>query len=275
MAKRISQLAQITASQIAQTDLVPVVDVSAGQTKYSTVKDLTGLPDLGWTATGESLSYSSWDSARRIGVITVPTDATTKYNPKMRVRFSQTTGGTKYGIITYVTATTLTVHFPSGTTLANEAITSPVYSPLDTPVGFPSNPNSWMLSFESGSTTAQTSPTGSLWYNTGSPLIALGAGNWRVRGRAAFQLTGAVPELLSALSTSSSSPSHNMAVIRDYQASRSVPTLNTHTHLLDVDLSANGTVYIIYKSPNGGTFDNRGDTGTPHVTRIEAVTNYL
>lgn len=137
MGKRISQLTQITAAQLAQTDLVAVVDVSAGQTKYATIKDLTGLPDIGWTSTGESWTYSSYNSTLHTGVITVPTDATTKYGVDMWVRFSQTTGGTKYGRITAVTATTLTVQFPNSVTLANEAITSPVYSSAYAPVGAP------------------------------------------------------------------------------------------------------------------------------------------
>ena len=89
MSKRISQLTQLTAAQLASNDILAIVDVSAGQTKYITVKDLTGLPDFGWTATGESWAYSSWDSTTRIGVITVPTDATIKYTPKNRVRLAR------------------------------------------------------------------------------------------------------------------------------------------------------------------------------------------
>lgn len=135
MGKRTSQLTQLTAAQVAQGDFLPIVDVSAGQTKYVTVKDLTGLPDFGWTATGESWAYSSFNTTTRVGVITVPTDATTKYNAEMWVRLTQTTGGTKWGKILSVTATTLTVYFGSSYTLNNEAITSPVYSPLAVPVG--------------------------------------------------------------------------------------------------------------------------------------------
>ena len=135
MGKRTSQLTQLTAAQVAQGDFLPIVDVSAGQTKYVTVKDLTGAPDFGWAATGESWAYSSFNTTTRVGVITVPTDATTKYNAEMWVRFTQTTGGTKYGKILSVTATTLTVYFGSSYTLNNEAITSPVYSPLAVPVG--------------------------------------------------------------------------------------------------------------------------------------------
>lgn len=137
MAKRISQLTQLTSSQVAQTDQVPIVDVSAGQTKYITVKDLTGLPDLGWTATGESWSYSSYSSVTHIGVITVPTDATTKYYKGMKIKITQTTGGTKYGEVVAVTATTLSVQWEQSKTLANEAITSPQYSSVESPAGMP------------------------------------------------------------------------------------------------------------------------------------------
>lgn len=135
MAKRISQLTQITAAQLATTDLVPVVDVSAGQTKYATIKDLTGLPDFGWSATGESWSYSSYNSSTKIGVISVPSDATTKYNAGMRVRITQATGGTKTGEIVAVSSTTISVYFNSYT-LNNEAITSPQYSSGSAPLGF-------------------------------------------------------------------------------------------------------------------------------------------
>ena len=140
MGKRISQLTQLTAANIAQTDLIPIVDVSAGATKYATVKDLVGIPDNNWTAAGETWSYSSFSSTTRKGVITVPSDATTKYSVGMWVRFSQTTGGTKWGVITAVTTTTLTVNMFSNQTLANETITTPMFSALNQPYGAPKIP---------------------------------------------------------------------------------------------------------------------------------------
>lgn len=136
MAKRFNQLTQLTAAQVAQNDIIPIRDESAGQTKYITVKDLTGSPDTGWTATGEAWTFSSWTAASFLAVVTVPTDATTKYGIGMYVRFSQATGGTKYGKILAVTATTLTIWMP-GYTLNNETITSPVYSTVNVPVGLP------------------------------------------------------------------------------------------------------------------------------------------
>lgn len=138
MAKRNSQLTELLI--VAQDDYLTIVDTSAGQSKRVSVKNLTGLPDVGWTATGESWSFSSWNSTTRIGVVTVPTDATTKYSVGMWIRIAQTTGGTKYGMINAVTATTLTINFFSIYTLNNEAITSPVYSPLAQPYGAPGLP---------------------------------------------------------------------------------------------------------------------------------------
>lgn len=177
---RISALTELTAAE--QGDQIPIVDVSTGTTKRITVKNLTGLPDLGWTATGESWSYASWDSATRTGTITVPTDATVKYSPAMRVRFSQSTGGTKYGIITKVTATVLTIFFPVGTTLNNEAIYTPVYSGLSIPYGFSRKPYDWSLSLTSTTTRSiSTTSWGSL-----TDALALPIGEWDLSLKAFF-----------------------------------------------------------------------------------------
>ena len=132
MAKRITQLSELTTA--AQDDYIVIVDTSTGTTKKITVKNLTGLPDVGWIASGETWSYSAWNSTLKQATITVPSDATTKYQEDMFIRFAQATGGTKYGKIMSVTSTTLVVYMGSYT-LNNEAISSPVYSPLASPIG--------------------------------------------------------------------------------------------------------------------------------------------
>lgn len=134
--KRLDQLTQLTAAQLSGSDIIGIRDQSAGQTKYITVADLTGLPTLGWIATGESHAFSSFNSATRIGVITVPSDATIKYTPGMKYKFSQTTGGTKFAFIVAVTTTTISLFFSNGITLNNEAITSPVYTTEHAPIGY-------------------------------------------------------------------------------------------------------------------------------------------
>jgi len=114
------------------TDEVPLLQ--GGQLKRVQVKVLTGNPDVGWQGSGESWAFSSYSSTTRRGVVTVPSDATVKYNVGMKVRFSQATGGTKYGRVVAVTSTTLTIFMLNGATLTNETISSPVYSPLAAPV---------------------------------------------------------------------------------------------------------------------------------------------
>lgn len=269
--KRVSQLTETTTP--AAADYIPILQASTNQTKKVSVKNLVGIPDASWTAAGETWAYSSWDSTRRMGVLTVPTDATTKYTRKNRIRIVQATGGTKYGIIHDVTATTLTVHFPSGTTLTNEAITSPYYSPLDSPFGFPTAANSWLLSTVLAATSATTG--NNAWQNTGGVALPLGIGDWQIKAAVSFQLNSAI-EILTALSTSSTTASQNELANRDYNAARNYTYLHTHQYVkLSLPLAAAGSLYVLYKTGAGITYDARGDAATPHVTYIEALTNYL
>lgn len=150
---RISALTELTS--LASNDYIVVLDSSANIAKKITVANAFGLTDYGWTASGETWTYSSYTSSTRIAVVTVPTDATTKYSAGMKVKLTQTTGGTKYGRITAVTATTLSIFMLNSTTLNNEAITAPQYSIADapyapSPVDF-KEPTPWQsVSYSSG-----------------------------------------------------------------------------------------------------------------------------
>lgn len=124
---RISALTEVT--ELASNDYLVVLDASANIAKKVSVANALGIPDFGWTASGESWSYASSTT------ITVPSDATTKYNEGMFVQFTQSTGGTKYAIIVKVETTTLTLGLLGGATLANEAITATYYSIAANPIG--------------------------------------------------------------------------------------------------------------------------------------------
>lgn len=139
MARPIPDLDEMTAAEVATDDSLIIDDTSAGETKRIPVGEMLGIPNLGWTATGETWSFSSFSSTTRFAVITVPSDATAKYSVGMWVRITQVTGGTKFGMITAVTSTTITVNM-FGYTLNNEAISTPYYSPLSTPYGAPALP---------------------------------------------------------------------------------------------------------------------------------------
>lgn len=169
---KISQLD--SESNPTSDDELPMVDQTSGTTKRVALSNLISL--TGWVTAGETWTFSSWDSTNKTGVITVPTDATTKYSVGMRIRISQTTGGTKYGIITKVAATALTVYFGTDYTLNNETISSPVYSAHKAPFGFPTNPAKWTVS--ATATSARTISGTSYGSLTDTFTVPIGA--WRL-----------------------------------------------------------------------------------------------
>jgi len=276
MGKRTSQLTQLTAAQVAQGDYLPIVDASAGQTKYITVKDLTGAPDFGWQATGESWAYSSWTAGTRIGVITVPTDATVKYNPGMRVRFSQTTGGTKYGIIHAVSATTLTIFFPAGTTLNNEAITSPVYSGLATPVGFDKDPILWTLETSSVALLIQASPVTNTWYNVGGISLTLGIGAWHLRYSVEVYTSsgaGGAKKHSATLSTANNTES-DLTMSRSQESSLASTDLGTPVEGYRPKKIASPTTYYL-NARTQASANNLYLLGDRSLCSINATSGYL
>lgn len=140
----------------------------------------------GWLSSEEEWEYASWDNTTKIGTITVPTDATTKYSAGMRIRFSQVTGGTKYGIITKVAATLLTVYFGTDYTLNNEDITAPCFAIVKAPLGFPLNPTKWTLTFTDS--TNQATPTTN-YAQFGSNQLTVPIGAWLISIQASLYIT--------------------------------------------------------------------------------------
>lgn len=116
----------------------------------------------GWqTLTG--LTYAGADAPTF--TITTATDLTATVGVGMRIKLTQTTGGTKYFIITAITASLITVYGGTDYTLNNETITTPYFSNVKAPVGFPLNPNKWTILIQSGTTYSnQASPTFNIWY---------------------------------------------------------------------------------------------------------------
>lgn len=127
------------------------VRVAAGASSItnSVIDDLrnmaTGLDNQGWVTVPNSQSiswaYSSYSSTTRKGVVTVPTDATTRYAIGTKVKFYQATGGWKYARVVGVTATSLTMLMLNSLVLNNEAIYAPSFSYAETP--FAPTPIDW------------------------------------------------------------------------------------------------------------------------------------
>jgi hypothetical protein len=206
--KKISQLTELTTP--AEDDELAIVDKNTSTSKRIKVKNLVGIPDLGWTSAADTFAYSAWDSTYKIGTITVSSDATTKYSLGMRIKITQSTGGTKYGIIVAITSTTLKVYFGTDYTLNNEAITDPFYTGLKAPIGFPLNPAKWTVSVTDSTDRSQGSPTNDVWYNLGSLSINIPIGAWDVSFKVALfanRASAATQPIYATLSTANNSES--------------------------------------------------------------------
>ena len=273
---RISALTELTS--LASDDYLVVLDSSANIAKKITVANAFGITDFGWTATGESWTYASWTSATRIGTITVPTDATVKYTAGMRIKITQSTGGTKYGIITKVAATLLTVFFPSGTTFNNEAITSPQYSIAKVPLGFNADPLLWELSSTLGTTTTQNSPTNGTWYNLGSHSLDVGIGAWLIGYQASYQTTHATTanETYVTLSTANNSSTDSDLGLREYESGDSGAGLTLGPLMREkLKLLTSATTFYLNFKTTTTTTSIQNRNATDETSRIYARCAYL
>ena len=99
----------------------------------------------GWIAATGSWTYASANT------ITVPSGAASLYQKGDRIKFTQTTA--KYGVITAVADTLLTIAVNTDYVVANAAITLPYYSHQANPLGYPS-----FFNFTPGSVTWDGTP---------------------------------------------------------------------------------------------------------------------
>lgn len=129
---------------------------------------------LGWFPVSDTWTYSSADSP--VFVATVPSDATAKYSPGMRVRLTQTT--VKYFIVVAVTTTSVSLYGGTDYTLASATISSISISPWKAPLGFPLNPLKWRVELVDSSSRSQTTPTQNTWYNLNSNSLTVPIGSW-------------------------------------------------------------------------------------------------
>ena len=275
---RISALTELT--ELASNDYLLVLDSSASIAKKISVANAFGIPDFGWVVTGESWTFASWSSTTKIGTITVPTDATVKYYPGMRIRISQSTGGVKYGIIVKVAATLLTVFFGTDYTLNNEAISSPVYSAEKTPVGFNASPNKWKLELNDTTSRSQGSPTNGTWYNMGSLSLTIPAGSWNVlfTGQYYFDFAGSGDRAAGiTLSTSTSSETD-----KEFSTYYRVATLNSNIYNEGgwkrqkvLDLTSDTTYYPIMKSSGVSSATTLLFSNSVSPLRVTAISAYL
>ena len=232
----------------------------------------------GWLNAKESWSYDGWTSATRMGTITVPTDATTKYVNGMRIKITQSTGGTKRGIIHKVEATKLTVFFPVGTTLNNETITNPFYSNVSSPAGFDRDKVLWTVELVSSTLRSTASAT----FVSLTDAITIGAGAWKLSlkvylyvGTGISQTEQGVRVSLSDSGTTETHPNLSLSERYTFASTATKNYANSAYSEDDIKLTAPSTFTLIGKSDGGGGGATIQVQASTLPTIIRAVSNYL
>lgn len=238
----------------------------------------------GWIDANETWTYASADDPTY--TFTISGDKTGKYSAGMRIKLTQTTA--KYFIITAVSYsspnTTVTVYGGTDYDLANATITSPYYSMVKAPHGFPLAKSKWTVIKTDTSRRTQTTPTASTWYNLTNLNIVAPIGCWDAYYKANLQafdddsLEDAV--FLITLSTANNSESnakmtYTCALSAEHAASSGYLGSVMPTSAIDqIEITTKTTLYlnIAATTTDLDSINVRGDYGT---TVISLVCAYL
>lgn len=175
----------IATNTIAETTAGSGVTIDSNLLKDGLINRLNVA--TGWVEANETWTYASAltysnTNTTRGGTFTITGDVTSKYTAGMRVKFTQATGGTKYGIVVLAAysdpSTTITIFLGTDFTLNNEAISSPYYSTMKSPQGMDMSHTKWQLirtETAERSTTSQTlaSLTATLAHGPGAWTLSL------------------------------------------------------------------------------------------------------
>ena len=135
----------------------------------------------GWYKTGinPTFTFVSYDSETLTGVVSSNLDMTPYLNVGMKVRFKQGTN-IKYGIITKITTSQITLFMGTDYILENSAITEFYYSMLKAPYDFPMDKNKWTIEVKIEEILTQNNPINENWYNIGNLNIQVPVGCWKL-----------------------------------------------------------------------------------------------
>ena len=255
-------------------DEIPLVDSEASNVLKKTT---FGKIRSDWRDIPATLTYSSADSPTF--VVGTSADVSASVGVGMRVKLNQTTD--KYFIVTAITASTMTLYGGTDYSVANSAISSPQFSSMKAPIGFPMDPRKWTVEFLDTADRSQASPTAATWYNPGSLSITIPIGCWIVESyfvARAYKTSDTELRIEVALSTSNNSVSDSMMhQVAEERTNTSAGAIRSALYSLPLKylLLSSKTVYylIIYVSRTGATdVKFRGDIKT---TTIRAVCAYL
>lgn len=267
----------------ADGDLVVILDSAASNAPKKIQKSNlvgagtgSGIAANGWEA-ADAMTYASADDPTY--TVTISGDQSAKYSAGMRIKLTQSTGGTKYFIITKVavsTDTTLTLYGGTDYDLANEAISNPYYSVVKAPAGFPLDPAKWTVSITDTTNRSQATPTASTWYNLGGVSLSIPIGCWNVSYGVSVNVgTSSSSTYINVYATISTANNTGILELTSFAGNSGTATTNWMRREGTLTLAAKTTYYLNTKAEASqaiGTLYNYNDL-SPAI--IRAVCAYL
>ena len=230
----------------------------------------------GWQTGPGTWTYSSADSPTF--VLTTSVDLSSFIGVGARIKLTQST--VKFFIVTAISGTTITLYGGTDYTLTAAAITSPYFSIMKAPIGFPLDPTKWTVVTTNSSDNTQASPTGGTWYNLGSVSISIPIGVWNVKMKVVgYTIKSAATSVDNFVTLSTANNSESNTKMTGYciagGASGSISPSQTH-HVEDILVLASKTTHYLNTKTNTvstNSIYNGGAFGTPTI--IRAVCAYL
>jgi hypothetical protein len=273
---------EVTSLSAGDLFLVTTDPAGTADDKVISLESLQALMD--WIPDDNTWTYSSADDPTF--VISVNADMTSRVGVGNRIQLVQSST-TKYFIVTAVGsysggATLITVYGGTDYDLANATISSPKYSRVKAPFGFPLDPDKWTVTMTDTSNRSQASPTQNVWYNVGSLSISIPIGLWRVYYEATPEIV-ATPGAATnygfkvTLSTANNSESEALMTARKTSAlpamTGAVDRFSVHKEKI-YSLASKTTHYLNVLTGTAGatSISIRGDDAT---TLVRAVSAYL
>ena len=233
----------------------------------------------GWVSARTTWTYASADDPTY--TFTISGDYTGILSAGMKIKLTQTT--VKYFIITKVAYgspnTTVTVYGGTDYDLADATITSPYYSYVKAPFGFPLASTKWQVLVTDTANNDQSSPTNGIWYNPGSLSISLPIGAWNVLWQATGYYTstgGTDVEVRVTLSTANNSESDSTLTGRYFYRENDNAAHVCYVRLVSnksITVTSGTTYYLNCMTAESASIV--GIRGSANTTTIRAICAYL
>jgi len=228
----------------------------------------------GWVA-APTLTYSAADAP--VYMVTISGDYSAIITAGMRIKLTDDSA-VKYFIVVKSAYsepnTTLTLYGGTDYALSGGAISSPFYSMVKAPAGFPLDPAKWTVSATLSG--VQSNPTINVVYNLGSSNIVVPIGCWRLIVKAHLQISqssGSSTEGQAGMSTANNSFSSDETKALFYA---DVPNIiNNFSLNVALNLSTKTTYYFVACTAKSSTLLIQINQANGTVSYAYAVCAYL